>query len=428
MRICHYEDRDVSGLGPFTLTRPVAALLCGLDTLAQKQARYFPAGAVGHLCRPAMAGLMRATNPDAMINDPHWLRAAPTVLVNARWVPPAPTTTRQTPANPFINGPHIAMAGNDIAYAVLDPQHLQAVSLTTVDDCLNDWTQSLPLAEVGGSLLSRPWDLLEKNAEQIAIDFEADADQTAAGFYPEGFQLVGPAERLFIHPSARIDPMVVADTTNGPVSVGAGAVVHSFTRLEGPCGVGVGSVLLGAKVRAGTTIGPHCRVGGEVEASILLGYVNKYHEGFLGHSVIGEWVNLAAGTHTADLRYDYQPISVPVGGVMVSTGHTKVGAMIGDHARTGLGVLFDCGTAVGPFARVLPCGGFAPREVPAFHQAGPDGLKELTHIERILAAADTAMRRRGQMLSPELETVYRAAAQKPLSTRQHTVLPWRRVG
>ena len=121
--------------------------------------------------------------------------------------------------------------------------------------------------------------------------------------------------------------MVVADTTHGPVSIGPDAVVQAFTRLEGPCAVGAGSIIqAGTRIRGGTTIGPQCRIGGEIECSILLGHVNKYHDGFLGHSYLGEWVNLAAGTHTSDLRCDYQPVSAIVNGAQVPTGRTKVGA------------------------------------------------------------------------------------------------------
>jgi UDP-N-acetylglucosamine diphosphorylase/glucosamine-1-phosphate N-acetyltransferase len=224
--------------------------------------------------------------------------------------------------------------------------------------------------------------------------------------------------------------MVVADTTNGPVSIGPGAVVHAFTRLEGPCGVGANSVILGAKIRGGTTIGPGCRVGGEVECSVLLGHVNKYHEGFLGHSYVGEWVNLAAGTHTSDLRCDYRPVTVSINGAEVSTGRTKVGAIFGDHAKTGLGVILNCGTVVGPFAQVLPCGGFAPRVVPAFHRAGPGGVKSLKDIDRLLATADAVLKRRGKELTPALEAVYRGAADRKAATAPADpgVLSLRRVG
>src|SRR5213079_2823981 len=106
--------------------------------------------------------------------------------------------------------------------------------------------------------------------------------------------VVGPREHFLVHRDAQVDPFVVADTRQGPVIVDRGAVIHSFTRLEGPCYVGPESVVLGAKLRGGT-LGPQCRVGGEFEASIMQGYTNKYHDGFLGHSYVGAWVNLAAG-------------------------------------------------------------------------------------------------------------------------------------
>jgi UDP-N-acetylglucosamine diphosphorylase/glucosamine-1-phosphate N-acetyltransferase len=432
MRICIYEDCHVRGLEPLTLTRPASDLLCGLSTLGEKHARHFAATSVGHLCRSGVADIVRGRDPDSRVNDPAWLRGAATVLVNARWVPPSRPAVaprgRRT-ASLFTGGPYLGTVAGEVAYAVLDTRLLAALSPATLEDCLADWTQALPAREVGGVIVTRPWELIDLNPAQIARDFEAEADPNVTGFHPAGFAHVGHADQFFIHPTARIDPMVVADTTHGPVSIGAGAVVQAFTRLEGPCAVGAGSVLqAGTRVRAGTTIGPQCRVGGEVECSILLGHANKYHDGFLGHSYVGEWVNLAAGTHTSDLRCDYQPVTVPVDGEEVSTGRTKVGAVIGDHAKTGLGVLLNCGTVIGPFAQVLPTGGFAPREVPAFTRAGPGGVKELTDVNRVLAVADTVMKRRGKVLTLALEVAYRAVATAARGTPvAGNVLPLRRT-
>ncbi|MCS6867026.1 MAG: hypothetical protein RMJ56_06920, partial [Gemmataceae bacterium] len=202
-----------------------------------------------------------------------------------------------------------------------------------------------------------------------------------------------------------------ADTTTGPVVIGDNAVVTAFSRLEGPCFIGSGSHLLSAKVRGGTSIGPHCRIGGEVEASIVLGYTNKYHDGFLGHSYVGEWVNLAAGTSTGDLRCDYGPIRVGMEGDEINTGRTKLGSLIGDHVKTGLGVLLNCGTTIGIFAQVLPSGQFAPRSIPSFHRVGPEGIRELDG-DRLLATAEVVMRRRGRELTPPQAAVYRFLARE----------------
>jgi UDP-N-acetylglucosamine diphosphorylase/glucosamine-1-phosphate N-acetyltransferase len=434
MRICVYEDREVGGLEPLSLTRPVVDLLCGSTTIGEKQVRHFAATAVGHLCRPLVVEQLRARDPLSRINDPTWLRAAPTILVNSRWLPsprahsgglrayrrgPSPGTF-----NHFGEGPYLGMVQGQIAYAVLDTRLLTALSPATLDDCLADWAQSLPSREVGGTVVTHLWDLIDMNPSQIVRDFDAVADQGVAGFHPTGFAIVGHANHLVIHPSARIDPMVVADTTRGPVVIGPRAVIHAFTRLEGPCSIGEDTVLLGAAVRAGTTVGPNCRIGGEIERSIVLGYTNKYHDGFLGHSYVGEWVNLAAGTNTSDLRCDYRPISVSVDGHEVQTSQIKIGAMIGDHAKTGLGVLIDCGTTIGPFAQILPTGGFAPRAIPAFTRAGRSGLKQLSDVDGLLATADTVMQRRGKGLTPVLDTIYRTIASKRASAPE--VLPLRK--
>jgi UDP-N-acetylglucosamine diphosphorylase / glucose-1-phosphate thymidylyltransferase / UDP-N-acetylgalactosamine diphosphorylase / glucosamine-1-phosphate N-acetyltransferase / galactosamine-1-phosphate N-acetyltransferase len=327
--------------------------------------------------------------------------------------------------NPFADAPYICTAHGAVAFVMLDTPQLEAVSSTTLDNCLNDWAHSLPSREVGGTVLSRPWELIDHNGNEIAHDFEASCDPTDVGFHPTGFAVVGHADRLLIDSSAQVDPMVVADTTHGPVVIGPDAVVHAFTRLEGPCAVGAGTIVHGAQVRGGTTFGPHCRIGGEIESSIVLGYSNKYHEGFLGHSYIGEWVNLAAGTSTSDLRCDYRPVSVPIGGVEVPTGRMKIGAIIGDHVKTGLGVILDCGTSIGPFSQVLPTGSFAPREIAASTRVGPGGVKRLTDAERLLTAADTAMRRRGRGLTPPLDSIYRAAMRSD-DAGPGDVLPLRR--
>lgn len=420
MRICLYEDRRAADLYPLALTRPASDLLCGLSTLGAKQARHFGAASVGYLCRPALAPVLRARGAPA--NDPGWLRAAPAVLVNARWLPPT-----EPRFGPFVEGPHVAFAGDEVAYAVLDPKRLQAVAPGTVDACLHDWAQALPRRAAGGTVIGRVWELIDRNGAEIARDADALCDPADAGLHPNALALVGPADRLFVHRSAAVDPMVFADTTRGPVVIGEGARVGAFTTLEGPCFVGPHTHLHGARVRGGTSIGPHCRIGGEVECSVILGYSNKYHDGFLGHSYMGEWVNVAAGSATADLRCDYGPVRAALPGGPADTGLTKLGTLFGDHAKTGLGALLDAGTVLGPFAQVVPCGTFAPRSVPAFHRAAPKGVRELD-VRRLLATADAVMRRRGRALTPELEGCYRAlAGAAPRAEPEPVTLPIRRT-
>src|SRR5436190_12798412 len=177
------------------------------------------------------------------------------------------------------------------------------------------------------------------------------------------------------------------------------AVIAAFTRLEGPCYIGPQTHVLGAKIRAGTTLGPNCRIGGEVEASIVHGHSNKYHDGFLGHSYIGEWVNLGAGTQNSDLRNDYGEVSVPLGGVATPTGRTKVGCFLGDHTKTGLGTLLNTGTNVGGFCSILPAGRYAPKWLPSFTGWWHGALREDADLPRLLRTAAVVMGRRGQALT-----------------------------
>jgi UDP-N-acetylglucosamine diphosphorylase/glucosamine-1-phosphate N-acetyltransferase len=209
---------------------------------------------------------------------------------------------------------------------------------------------------------------------------------------------MGPRDQLGIDPTATVEPMVVANTTEGPVVIGHGAVIQAFSRLEGPCYIGPGCWVLGGKVK-GSSIGPQCRIGGEVEYTIIQGYSNKYHDGFLGHSYLGEWVNLAAGTQVSDLRNDYAPVKVTIHGQKVDTGLTKVGAYIGDHSKTGLTALLNTGTVVGAFCNLLPTGRLLPRVLPSFCEYRQGQIQPRSDWREMLTTAAKVMQRRGRELT-----------------------------
>jgi UDP-N-acetylglucosamine diphosphorylase / glucose-1-phosphate thymidylyltransferase / UDP-N-acetylgalactosamine diphosphorylase / glucosamine-1-phosphate N-acetyltransferase / galactosamine-1-phosphate N-acetyltransferase len=399
MHLCLFEDR-ADQLDPLTLTRPVFDLYCGITTLADKQLRSFVASGSGVVVRPGLAPLCRQRRPRWPVNDAAWLRSGPGVLINGRWLPPA---------EPFAIGPapYLGVADGQVAYAVLTPAELSRLAIESVGPQLDTWQAELPCRPAGGAMVQHPWDLVAHNAAQIALDFAAlglSSKATAAA----PLTVVGPLQRLWIDRTARIDPLVVADTTNGPVVVDQAAVIQAFTRLEGPCYVGPSTQVHSAKVRAGTTIGAQCRVGGEVEASIIHGCSNKYHDGFLGHSYVGEWVNLGAGTQNSDLRNDYGEVTVTVGGVPMRTGSNKVGCFIGDHTKTGLGTLLNTGASVGAFCNLLPAGRYAPKYLPSFTSWWNGAMREAFALEELLATAEIAMERRGVTLSEEHRTLYTA--------------------
>jgi UDP-N-acetylglucosamine diphosphorylase/glucosamine-1-phosphate N-acetyltransferase len=414
MRVCLFEDAGAARLEPLSLMRPVFKLLCGQTSLAAKQCRYFAPCEVGVLVRPELADLYRLLHPRTIVNDLGWLRSAPVVMVNGRWLPPV---------EPVIDlgCPVVAMIGDEVAYAVVGPDRLTDCEHGTIDDCLDDWKNTLPVSPVGGRMIGYLWDLIEHNPEQIAADcrYHGPASMRRPSV---PVSIVGPADRLHIDPTAVLDPMVVADTTNGPVVIDAQAIVHAFTRLEGPCYIGPQTHVVGAKIRAGTTLGANCRIGGEVEASIVHGYTNKYHDGFLGHSYVGEWVNLGAGTQTSDLRNDYGEVKVVVNGELVATGSKKVGSFIGDHTKAGLGTLLNTGSNIGVFCNLLPSGTLLPKHVPSFASWWNGQLADRADLPQEERIAGAVMRRRGWAFSDVHSHLTRTLYEQTAVHRRRTLM------
>jgi UDP-N-acetylglucosamine diphosphorylase/glucosamine-1-phosphate N-acetyltransferase len=396
MHVCLFED-GVAALEPLSLTRPVFDLRCGMTTLAQKLFRHVSARDEGVLLRPWLADLYRSLHPQLPVNDPAWLGADDLMLINGRWLPPRES---------FVLPPSscVGLAQDEVAYVVLRKKAAATLDFELLPALLEDYRHTLPTRQAGGCWIRYPWDLVEQNGREIERDYTCPTLKPSAPIAT--LAVIGPRERLWIASSARVEPMVVADTTAGPVVIDEGAAIGAFTRLEGPCYIGPGSQIFGARIRAGTTLGPHCRAGGEIEASILHGYNNKYHDGFLGHSYLGEWVNLGAGTHNSDLRNDYGEVSVYQRGQPIATGMTKAGCFIGDHTKTGLGTLLNTGTNVGAFCNLLPAGRFAPKYVPSFTSWWNGALRESASLEQQLATAEIVMQRRGVHLTDAHRDLY----------------------
>jgi UDP-N-acetylglucosamine diphosphorylase/glucosamine-1-phosphate N-acetyltransferase len=408
MRVCIFEDRGVCSLEPLTLTRAAFALRCGAFTLLQRQQRAVAATETGAVVRSQLAPLAALEHPGVAVNDADWLRQTQ-VFVNARWLPgPEPIGD--------LAGPQVGVVGDEVAFAVLPSAGNDAITFDTIDELMQQWKQTLPRREAGGTMMAYPWDLVDANPRALTEDLRWFRD---TGKALAGLAVVGAAEQLAVDRSAQVDPFVVADTRNGPVIVDRGAVVQAFSRLEGPCYIGPESWILGARLRGGS-IGPKCRIGGEVEASIIHGHSNKYHDGFLGHSYLGEWVNLAAGTNTSDLRNDYRPIRVTINGERLTTGRTKVGAFIGDHSKTGLNTLLNCGTAVGAFCSLLPTGTYLPTTIPSFTVCN-GVLSEAWDLRQLFQTAQTVMRRRGCELTDVHRDLYFALYDATSELRRRTI-------
>jgi UDP-N-acetylglucosamine diphosphorylase/glucosamine-1-phosphate N-acetyltransferase len=395
MRLCLVEDQAVAGLEPLTLTRAASDLLLGQTTLGSKIARAFGVGPGparrGLLVRPHLAAVVRQADPHTTVNDPDWLARGPVVVARARWVPPAQFSA------PGKGSGWVGLCDGTPAYAHVTADMASGLRPSNVDDWFEDLLgrPDYEAVDVGGDWIGRPWDLVQKNNDFIVRDFGEAGPFDISNRHLSQLAVVGSVDRLRVHETARIDPYVVFDTTNGPITISAGVWIQPFTRVEGPATIGARTQLFRANLRGGVTIGPNCRIGGEVESTIIQGHSNKYHEGFLGHAYVGEWVNLGAITSNSDLRNDYGEVFVPLQGEPIATGQAKVGCFIGDHTRTGLGSMLNTGTSIGVMCNVLPAGPLLPKHVPSFCAVMWGRVAPGFPIDQMFQTARTVKGRRG---------------------------------
>jgi UDP-N-acetylglucosamine diphosphorylase / glucose-1-phosphate thymidylyltransferase / UDP-N-acetylgalactosamine diphosphorylase / glucosamine-1-phosphate N-acetyltransferase / galactosamine-1-phosphate N-acetyltransferase len=404
MRLCLVEDDGASGLEPLTLTRPIHELLLGTTTLADRIFRAFKVRKSpqqrGCVIRSHLMMVQRKRDPNLVVNDRSWLGRGSLLIVNSRWVPPQGF---QVPAN---DRPWVGLCDGKLACALVEPEAAESLEPYGVDSWFQQIAARVRGSELGGEWIARPWDLVARNGTYLERDFVESGGARVSERHLAALALVGPADRLCIHETARIDPYTVFDTTNGPITLGSNVWVQPFTRIEGPCSVGAETQLFRANLRGCVTIGPTCRIGGEVEAAIIQGHSNKYHEGFLGHAYVGEWVNLGAITSNSDLRNDYGEVHVPLQGDPIPTGQAKVGCFIGDHTRTGMGSMLNTGTSIGVMCNVLPAGILLPKHVPSFAAVRYGRVAPGFPLATLFETARTVMGRRGQTFDDSDEQLY----------------------
>jgi len=254
---------------------------------------------------------------------------------------------------------------------------------------------------VDGLLLRGAWDLITAVEHLLRADC---ADALAAGPdpVPDGAIVLGDAGDVGCF-GASVEPGVVFDVRHGAVVLEDGVQVRSGTRLEGPLFAGPGSVLLGGAIRH-SAIGPRCRVQGELSTTVMLGYANKSHDGFVGHSLIGQWVNLGAGTITSNLKNTYGEVRLDLPGGRLATGRMNLGTLFGDHAKTAIGTMLPTGCVIGAGANVA--GGAAPKWVPPFSWGGSG--EDSLDADGFVRVAKRVMPRRNVEVTPPIEASLRA--------------------
>lgn len=243
-------------------------------------------------------------------------------------------------------------------------------------------------------LLSFIWQLIERNGDVIEDDysklpFRGQAEESVV--FP-GVQMINE-ENILIGEGAVIKSGAVLDATDGPIAIGDNVVVMPNASIIGPVSVGAGSTVnAGAKILKGTSIGEVCKVGGEVDSTIFGNYTNKAHDGFIGHSYLGEWVNIGAASNNSDLKNNYSSIRMWCAGAERETGRQFLGTVIGDHTKTGINTIFNTGTVVG-FNCNLYSSEMPPKFVPSFSWGHGETLTEYD-LTRAMHTAETVMERR----------------------------------
>jgi UDP-N-acetylglucosamine diphosphorylase / glucose-1-phosphate thymidylyltransferase / UDP-N-acetylgalactosamine diphosphorylase / glucosamine-1-phosphate N-acetyltransferase / galactosamine-1-phosphate N-acetyltransferase len=387
-----YDDATARAFEPFALTRPVGELRAGALLIRQRWERALGMSCAGFIGAPHLADFEEFDAPCAITEGE---LPAGAIVVNARAVPSL---------QPFDGGDRLELDG-----AVASVRLANAVPVSQLADgtCPLDALarDDRPATALHGHWLSAPWDLIRHLAALLAEDIVAlgAALETTT---PPGATLLG-SHPLFVESGATIEPMVVFDLTAGPILVARGASVAAFTRLVGPCAVASHAQVLGGKVGT-TSIGEHCRVHGEVSTTIFVGHANKGHDGFVGHSVLGRWVNLGAATVTSNLKNTYGAVQLWTPDGARNTGLQFLGTMFGDHAKTAIGTRLTTGSVVGAGANVVGSG-LTAKVVPPFLWGEGSAVYDLM---RFIAVAERVMARRGVSLGERgrrhLERAYAA--------------------
>lgn len=336
-----------NALLPFTFTRPVADIRVGILTIREKWEKYL--------------GYTTTTLTEEYLMEKYpMVEMEQNVMINASFLPNEVLVEMVQGLEPD----QAIMCGDEvIAFYTKDTQ--EEVDFDTyevieyTEDCLR---------------IEHPWDIFQKNDAAIREDFELLTEGRISQPIPSSVNTISP-ENIFIEEGAKLE-FVTLNASTGPIYIGKNAEIMEGSVIRGPFALcEEGQVKLATKVYGATTVGPHSRIGGEVSNSVLFGYSNKGHDGFLGNSVLGEWCNLGADTNNSNLKNNYEEVklwSYEKEG-FVKTGLQFCGLMMGDHSKCGINTMFNTGTVVGVSANIFGSG-FPRNFVPSFSWGGASGM------------------------------------------------------
>ena len=415
LTICLYEDDRFAQFHPISYLRPVYTMRAGIVPLYERVARNFENASISLAARSQIAPLLAEQHRDYPVGMIK--RDGDDVLfLNGRirdYGNLAQLVQQSRLSTLFKNGEEtVAMLFKRESTGGIAPlaEPLDYVKQFQVE------RKDLPENDTTATLYAYPWELVADIDPAIESDFEYLRRTTEPGdrvAIHEAACLVNPDDIRF-GDDVTVGPTAVIDASGGPVYIGTNTRVEPQAAIYGPCFIGANSVVVAGKI-SGSSIGHTCRVGGEVEESIFHAYVNKYHAGFTGHSYVGQWVNFGAMTTTSDLKNNYSNIRVSVNGHMVDSGSIKVGSLIGDHTKFGIGILLNTGINIGVCCNLFGGKLIADKEVPSFTWGDCDHYRKRYMVDKALETARVAADRRHHALSEREESVLRAIYDDNLS-------------
>lgn len=262
------------------------------------------------------------------------------------------------------------------------------------------WTEQHPLE------LTQRWDIFQMNDEVLVADYFLLTGGRESEVLSESNTVIGDPDLIFIEEGAVVEGAIL-NTTGGPIYIGEEAEIMEGSLIRGPFALCEhASVKMGSKIYGATTIGPYCKVGGEISNCVFQAFSNKGHDGFLGNSVVGEWCNFGADTNTSNLKNNYSLIRSwsYEDGKEISTGLQFMGVCMGDHSKTAINTMFNTATVVGVSCNIFG-GGFPKKFIPSFTWGGSEGTTEFD-IAKAKEAANAMMGRRGLVLTPGDEKIF----------------------
>lgn len=245
------------------------------------------------------------------------------------------------------------------------------------------------------------WDIFQKNGEALKSDFDFLTKSRTSKTLSSSVTVIGDKNLIFLEESAKVEACIL-NTSGGPIYLGRDTEMMEGSVIRGPFALcDHSTVKLSTKVYGATTVGPHSRIGGEVSNSVIIGYSNKGHDGFLGNSVLGEWCNLGADTNNSNLKNNYANVKLYSYSKQkqIDTGLQFCGLIMGDHSKSGINTMFNTGTVVGVGSNIYG-GGFPPTHVPDFSWGGSEGF-EPYKLEKLFETAERVYERRSLKLSDE---------------------------